>query len=477
MSTHSTGLSFLKELPSVQSVMAEWGCLSYDSKVHGNKILGSALQSTCPEMYTYAKSWTQLSGQDRTELFLVQKKALAVLAALKEDPQVMVQFPERLHNQLRTVEFLGKMSLEYGQNLTHAAYLRIKDEIRSQLDSGEAALNEEQEARFKQKLAEAQQNKVQQQFEFELPMLPALDKLPSAEERIPYWQSLSPVITRSREGHIGVFYVHNPEFSKDLVVKAPLRPAQECFAARLFQEIGFLVPDTQVVDRKSPEGQLIERALKKSPEYQAHCKSVPFSRYLVMNRVYGCAIEEIDQPIAKAAFTNDRISLVSLLKQMGTVAAVDVLMHYQDRLPHIGYSNWGNLMCIEHEKRLAFAIAIDQSVDLSKPTAFEIDKMGRVEEITQDVLTHPEQVSEAAKAIWEQMPEPIKEMISPEEGESAIQEGLVSGFQTIASRLSPDTLNRFDGELRALYTKTDFVKVDDLIRAYQIIASKCSVRD
>lgn len=473
MSTRSSGLSFFAEFPSVQSVMAEWGCFSYDSKVQGNKILGGALQSTCPETYTFPKSWIQLSGQERTQLFLVQKKVLAVLAALKEEPQVMIEFPERLQNRLKTVEFLTKLSLEYGQNLTHAAYVRLKNEIRSQLDSGEMVLDEGQEARFRQKLAEAQQNKIQQQFEFELPEAPALDKLPSMEERTRYWETLTSVITRSREGHIGVFYVHNPESSKDLVVKAPLRPAQECFAARLFQEIGFLVPDTQVVDRNSPEGEMIEKKLKQSPEYQQHCKTVNFSRYLVMNRVYGCSIEEIDQPISAAAFTNDRISLLSLLKQMGTVAAVDVLMHYQDRLPHIGYSNWGNLMCIEHEKRLAFAVAIDQSVDISKPTAFEMDRMGRIEEISADVLTNPKESSEAAKAIWEQMPDPLKELLSAEEGEAAIQEGLVSGFQTITARLTPEILRKFDLELKPLYTKTDNVKVDDLIRAYQIIASKC----
>lgn len=462
--------------PQVQSALLEWSCLSYDSKVQGNKILGSSLQSTHPELYEFPKLWRTLSGQDRQQLFLIQKKALVVLSHLKENSQATGILTPTLGNQLRTVEFLSRLSLEYGQKLTAEAYERLKSDLRSQLDSGETVLTEAQETQFKDRLASVQKKKIEQQFEFELPAPPVCDQLPCESERMKYWETLSPVMTRSREGHIGVFYVHNPEFLKDLVVKAPLRPAQECFAARLFQQMGMIVANTQVVDRKSLEGKLIEKSLKSCPDFQTHCEKVPFSRYLVMNRIYGCTIEEIDQPIAAAAFTNDRASLLSLLRQMGSVAAMDVFMHYQDRMPFIGLANWGNLMCIEHEKRLAFAAAIDQSVDLSKPTmlGFEIDKMGRIEEISSVVLSHPLETSEAAKSIWEGMPEPLKELLSEEEGAAAVQEGLVAGFQKIASNLQPDVLRNIDAELHPLYTKIDVVKVDDLIRAHEIISAKCS---
>jgi len=443
---------------------------SYDGYVQGLKILGKEFQVIYPELYQLPEQWLRLKGIERGKLLIIQKRACHILKTLLKHPKMEITSDQALKNRLATIEFFTRLSLHYGQKLTREAYQRIRTPILEKLKSGEKALSKEQQVIFEKRLIAAESLLSQQNRSFALPEPPAIASLPIAEKRVPYWKSVS-TISRSHAGHIGVFYLHSEALPSNLVVKAPLHPAQECFASRIFQRLGFLTPDAQIINRKSTEGQLIEKALSISKEYALHCQDVPFTRFFIMSRIYGFSVEEIDESYADRAFTNDKISLKSLLKEIGMVAAVDSLLHYQDRLPHIGCTNWGNLMCLEHGDRLSFAVAIDQSVDLSKSSSFLSSnaKSKRVLGIAEDVLKTPKKISKAARDIWEEIPAPIQKHIKSSEALATLQEGLVSGFTAIAKELAPESLLKIDHELRGFYTDRDFVRVEDLITLQKII--------
>ncbi len=462
------------DIPDFPSALAELGSGSYDGVVQGLKILGNYLEPIFPEVYSLPRQWSALKGQERVQILTIQKKACQILTTLIKDPQTDVHSDKSLQNRLATIEFITEMSMEFGQMVTKKVYQNIQETCRNSLDSGEETFTEEMQVEFQKRLTRAQSKLIQQKLEFELPQPPDNSSLPTMDERIAYWSSVAEV-TRSKEGHMGVFYTHSPNVRKDLVVKAPLRPVQECFASRIFQRLGFPTPDTLVIDRKSKEGRLMEKALAISPDFIQHCKEVPFTKFLVMNRVYGRAFEEIDEAVAAAAFKNDERSLSNLLKQVGMVAAVDTLLHYQDRLPHIGCANWGNLMCVEQNGRLITSVAIDQSVDVSKTSVFlpAGTKLARIEQIADDVLTTPEKNSQAADEIWEEMPVEFKTYTSKDKALAMIQEGLVEGFKMIVSTLTPKSLEEIDRSLSDLYVKSDdFVIVNDLIKAVEIVSAR-----
>ncbi len=443
---------------------------SYDGYVQGLKILGDRFHKTCPELYKLPEKWLQLKGTEREQLIIIQKRACHILKTLLSSPDIEIASDLALKNRLATIEFFTRLSFQYGHKLTLRIYQCIKPHLLEKLRSGEKTLSKTQQQTFEKRLANSQAILVEKNHSFALPNPPAIDPLPHIEKRVPYWKTISS-ITRSQAGHIGVFYLHSQALPKDLVVKAPLHPAQECFASRIFQQLGFLTPDTQIIDRKSIEGQLIEKALSPSKEFEAHCQDIAFTRFFIMSRIYGSSIEEIDASCADRAFTNDNTSLKALLKQIGMVAAVDSLLHYQDRLPHIGFSNWGNLMSLEHRGRLSFAVAIDQSVDLSKSTTFlpSTAKAKRALAIAHDVLKTPQATSKAARDILEEIPPHIQKHIKPSEALATIQEGLTAGFKAIAKQLTPECLLQIDRELRIFYTDRDFVRVKDLIDLQQTI--------
>lgn len=469
----SIQLKLFIDHPNYPSALVEFRCGSYDGAIQGLKIIGNSLNSSCPDLHCFPKLWHTLKGSERIQLVTLQKKACHILSSIIENPKIDQSSDIKLKNRLTNIEFLTSMSVEFGQTLTRKVYQSIHESIRDPLDLGDESFSQEDQAAFKKRLEQMQSKVLQQQIEFELPCAPNNALLPSINERAAYWESIEQV-TRSKEGHMGVFYTHSRELSKDLVVKAPLRPVQECFASRIFQLLGFSTPDSSVVDRKSDEGRLIEKALEKSPEFLEHRKDVAFGKFLIMNRVYGRAFEEIDEAVAALAFKNDRKSLRNLLKQVGMVAAVDTLLHYQDRLPHIGCPNWGNLMCIEQNGRLTTSVAIDQSVDLSKPSVFlpAKTKLARIEQIADDVLTTPEKSSRAAEEIWEDIPAEIQAFITKEEALAILQKGMVAGFQKIASTITQKTLEEIDRSLSDLYTNDDFVVIGDLIVAQEIIAKR-----
>lgn len=455
------------------SALAEIRCGSYDGYVQGLGILGDGLKYTYPDIYELPQQWKSLRGADRIQLLMQQKKACLILSALIEDPKTDIDNDVHLRNRLSSLEFLTAKSVQFGHKLTKEVYHRIQDPLRERLDSGDETFSQDQQTEFEERLSAAQGKLISRNYQFELPSPPSDTTLPPSAERSTYWKSVSGLL-RSREGHIGVFYIHSPHLAQDLVLKAPLRPVQELFASRILQKLEFLTPDTCVVDRASQEGLEIERALERFPEFCDHCNDIRFKRFFLMNRVYGRSIEEIDETTAAHAFTNDKISLTAFLEQIGKLAAADTLMHYQDRLPHIGVTNWGNLMCIERNGRLSFTVAIDQSVDISRSSVFmpSEKKLARVVSIATDVLTDSTAISQAAKDLWEEIPGHFKSYISEEEALAVLQQGLVKGFTNISRKLTPEVLRGIDAELRPLYTDEDSVEVESLIAARNAIAER-----
>lgn len=413
------------------SVRNEWQCGSTDGYLQGLNILGKS------PLAVFLQQKLHLPKTAPNPL--IQQTACHIITSVNDDPDIDLETDQALQNRLQTIEFMCNMSGRYGHHLTTQVYLRIQEETRTRFDSGEATFSKEEQQQFEARLVAYQSKKRAQQLEFELPAAPRMPALPSQQVRMEYWPAVTHVI-RSQEGHIGVFYPHATSSARDLVVKAPLRPMQECFASRVFQRMDFLTPDTICIDRDSTEGQAIEKMLQLCPEFAQHKKDVAFTRFFIQGRVYGRTIEEIDEASADLAFTNDLISLQSLLQGMGVVAAVDVFFHYQDRLPHIGYPNWGNLMCVG--KRLSFAVAIDQSVELSSTSVFQptVSKLGRVKQIVLDVYSE-KPVSQAAQDIWEELPAPLKKHISEEAGLAALQEGLLAGFAKIKAKITAEALD------------------------------------
>lgn len=442
---------------------------SYDAYVQGLKILGDRLITIYPEAYTLPEKWLLLKGPKRDQLVVIQNKVCHILKTLFHQPDIAIDSDPALKNRLATIEFFTRLSVLYGGELTLRIYRCIKPTLLEKLRSGEKTLSSSQCHVFEKRLAAAQAYLIEKNETFALPESPVIEPLPQAEKRLAYWKSISS-ITRSREGHIGVFYPHGKALPKDLVVKAPRHPAKECFASRIFQKLGFLTPDTSIVNRTSVEGQMIEKALRSSKEFIEHCKDVPFNHFFIMSRVYGSSFSEIDAPSARRALTNDRAASKALCEQIGKIAAVDSLLHYQDRFSHMGFSNWGNLMCLKRLGRLSFAVAIDQSVDLNTTPFLSFPaKTKRVQSLVHDVFT-AKTISQAAEAIWKEVPAHIQKQIHSSDALAAIQGGLIAGFKMIAKQLNSECLLQIDRELKPFYTEKDVVRVEDLLVLQQIIA-------
>ncbi len=459
MSLPISHISRLLLPPDYARAAQEFRSGSRDGAVLGLEVIGNALKERCPGIY-------QFLNKEGGSAFILQKKICHTLSSFSDNESLSIA-DQRFKNRLRTIDGLAKLSLEYGSAHTKNAFLCLKTPIREKLDRGDAPLADYQDKMIRQ---------IEKgPFEFPLPKRLQLPSLPTEEERKEYWKQLR-IATRSKAGHIGVFYTYSPCFMEDLVVKAPIRAAQECFASRIFQSLGFMTPDTLVIDRYSKEGKLIEQALSPFEEFQNHCRTIPFQKYFVMNRVHGRAFEEIDEATAKAAFTNDKICLYSILEQIGQIAAVDVFLYYQDRFSHIGYSNLGNLMCLEQQGgRITTAVAIDQSIDLSKPNSGFVaakSKLEIIHEVLGDVLNSDGRISSAAVALWNDIPDHLKQYVNEQDGLHRLQQGLVDGFQAIAERITPELLHQIDAELKPEYTQNDFIHLVDFETVLEMIQNK-----
>jgi len=450
--------------PDFSRCFQEFRSGSRDGVLLGLKVIGNALKELSPEIYQLP----ELQGQ---RSFILRKKACVLLSSLAKNEALEIKSDAHLQHQIQSIGFLTKLALNYGSALTKKTCSSIDPPFRQQIEQGESTFG----IHHKQAIIEKLQSQLDQ--EVALPKQMDLPSLPSELERYAYWKQVQ-LAARSKEGHIGVFYTYSPAFQEDLVVKAPNRAAQECFASRIFQSLELMTPDTIVVDRFSEEGMLIEKALKGFKEFQTHCQEVPFKKFFIMNRIHGRSFEEIDEATAKSAFTNDRLCFYSLLEQIGIIAAVDVFIHYQDRFSHIGYSNLGNLMCLEQlGGRITTAVAIDQSVDLSKPySGFLVakTKIEVIQETLTDVVNSKNEISKAAKALWTDIPEHLKQYGDEREALHHLHQGLLSGFQLIVQKISPHTLHKIDHELKPNYTDLDCICIGDLENALTIIKTHLS---
>jgi len=270
------------------------------------------------------------------------------------------------------------------------------------------------------------------------------------------------------EGYHGVFFVEGmfKGAKLKLVVKAGDKPAQEAFAAELASTLHIKTPTAHLIDAGKDEVTFtqVKKVLDKNSIFQEKCKEGAPRQFSIMTYVPGVTLEDLRAKDVEASLRkNSDLFYDKVLFEIGQMAALDLLLYYQDRLPTIGMGNLANVMVLKDEENQCIgAVGIDQVASLSlqespKTTFIEqADPFKKVKTIAKEVASKPGEVSQSAKDIFDALDESVKEALDENRALQSIQKGIVSGLSKIAT-CSQKKLTEIHGTLPSSPYKKDQV--------------------
>ncbi len=249
------------------------------------------------------------------------------------------------------------------------------------------------------------------------------------------------------EGYHGVFFVEGilNGTKQKLVVKASDKPAQETFATELVSSLHVKTPASCLIDAEK-DAELfkgIKKTVEKNSEFQDKYEGLTPKQFTVMTYIPGVTLEKLKASDIESSIRDNPDQLYDkVLFEIGQIAAADLLLYYQDRLPVIGGGNLANIMILKNEEgQCVGAVGIDQVASLTtketaKSSVFKVssDPFKRVQSLVGKIVAATEEVSQAAKDIFEDaLADSVKESLDEDRALQAIQKGIVSGLSKIVT--------------------------------------------
>lgn len=235
----------------------------------------------------------------------------------------------------------------------------------------------------------------------------------------------------SKEAYNGVAFfegIHNGNPLR-LVVKCPEKIAQETFGSLLVDALKCRTPAFAIIDSSEP-------ALFESVSKAAHLKENRSSQLLIMEYLPGSNLEELT--LAELRPTLDakpELFYDVVLVGLGEIAAVDLLLYYQDRFPILGMGNLANAMIVKSKEEFySEAAAIDQVAYLSSKQTemqrlLQVDPFKRIAGIVGEIAENPERISQEAIDLFELgFSEEIQYALDRPRALASLQKGLVNGL-------------------------------------------------
>jgi hypothetical protein len=473
------------DAPDIALLLREISTLSQDSCKQLDRILHRYRISLPPSFLSLSDKKVASLDPDCPDaapsfVALVQRMGLFFreLARLKKLPEgaVSKDYADRLRVKAENAAFLFELESKFGGRPVLEASHALKADVRREIQSGSLPLSEEPHAgQFETKIRILARPEGSGLALLDHPN--PISPLPSREERTLYWETAKRPL-RSEKGHEGVFLLANSQAKQDLVVKMSSYPYRELLASKICQLLGITTPEMIFVPRNSEEGKQIENVLDKSKTFCRSYKGSEFTGFLVMSRVYGMALEELDSTSALIAYRHYPSSLETVLENIGRIAALDVLLFYQDRLSHTGMSNLGNIMLAMDYHFIPHAVAIDQNVALSVSSVIMSpeNKLKRVESIMKEFFS--EDPSSLIDTIWEDMPASMKGQIDEGKAKACLHRGMQNGFRDIAEKISPSVLFAAQEECQSQFHSPlgprDIVDLSHVIMAHDCIQKAVS---
>lgn len=198
--------------------------------------------------------------------------------------------------------------------------------------------------------------------------------------------------SKAPDGSAGVLFVQLAEGA--VVVKGSNSLASEVFATSVARSLGIPGPRMRVVAMRSEEGKVLKAMIQKLDQFLVYMVDM---RYVViMEYLVGYTLKSIDSTIF-AQFTGVKENKVTILRQIGALAALDALLNNSDRVPLIAQNpgNPGNLM---FNKTNGHVISLDNSIVSLKGNAL-VGYVERVASILQPICANPSQQSGACSRI------------------------------------------------------------------------------